>query len=269
MSAQLKSKSSILDSKSVTTNVSSELPISSDPRHNVVRLGSAFAQDAGTGHNSNVNNGPAMDAKTQSDSVDATDQQKQFERALDEKLVKRVQKGDKKAFDLLVVKHQSKVASVVSRYLNDYHEIADVTQEAFIKAYRAINTFRGDSAFYTWMYRIAINCAKNYLVARSRRAPLRDIDVDDPVGAMGSLQLRDQTTPESELSGKQLEVVVHQAISNLAEDLRVAFTLREFDGLSYEEIAQVMDCPVGTVRSRIFRARESVDQAVKPLLSGQ
>lgn len=205
----------------------------------------------------------------QQDSSKQLANDKDLERSADAKLVARVQKGDKRAFDLLVVKYQGRVASVVSRFISDYHEIADVTQEAFIKAYRAIKNFRGDSAFYTWLYRIAINCAKNYLVAKGRRPPSSDLDVDDSPTAANSQQMRDIASPERELNKAQLERVVKDAIAALAEDLKVAFTLREFDGLSYEEIASVMACPVGTVRSRIFRAREAVDKEVRALMSGQ
>lgn len=186
-----------------------------------------------------------------------------FDKSVDAKLVVRVQKGDKRAFDLLVVKYQGRVASVVSRFIRDHHEIADVTQEAFIKAFRAIKSFRGDSAFYTWLYRIAINCAKNYLVAKGRRPPANDVELDDDMQAANGGHLKDIATPESLLHKDQLEEVVHHAISELPEDLKIAFTLREFDGLSYDEIAHVMECPVGTVRSRIFRARESVDSAIQ------
>jgi len=189
-----------------------------------------------------------------------------LDKSVDQKLVVRVQKGDKKAFDLLVIKYQGKVASIVSRYISDHHEISDVTQEAFIKAYRAIGKFRGDSAFYTWLYRISINCAKNYLVAKGRRPPAADVDVDDAANMANGRALKDIASPEAVLSRDQLEVVVKSAISALPEDLSVAFTLREFDGLSYDEIAEVMSCPVGTVRSRIFRARESVDIEIKALM---
>ena len=188
------------------------------------------------------------------------------DRAADHKLVMRVQKGDRRAFDLLVVKYQGRVASIISRYVSDYHEISDVTQETFIKAYRAIARFRGDSAFYTWLYRIAINCAKNYLVAKGRRPPPADIDIDEAEHLSGASRLKDIASPEHVLNRQQLETAVKQAIAGLPEDLRVALTLREFEGLSYEEIAAVMMCPVGTVRSRIFRAREVVDKAVQPIV---
>jgi len=188
------------------------------------------------------------------------------ELSVDQKLVLRVQKGDKKAFDLLVIKYQGKVASIISRYVKDHHEIADVSQEAFIKAYRALERFRGDSAFYTWLYRIAINCAKNYLQAKGRRPPAADVDAVDAENISGNQRLKEIATPENLLNKAQLEKVVNDAILALPEDLRVALTLREFDGLSYDEISEVMDCPVGTVRSRIFRAREAVDKDINQLM---
>lgn len=184
----------------------------------------------------------------------------------DQQLVKRVQQGDKRAFDLLVIKYQHKILAIVGRYVKDNGEVHDVVQETFIKAYRALANFRGDSAFYTWIYRIAINTAKNHLVARGRRPPSRDVDMDEAEFYSGSDSLRDVDTPESELMRDQLEAVVHAAIRALPEDLRTAVTLREMDGLSYEEIAEVMNCPVGTVRSRIFRARESIDKQIEPML---
>ncbi len=181
----------------------------------------------------------------------------------DQQLVERVQQGDKRAFDLLVIKYQHRIAALISRFIRDPDEVQDVAQEAFIKAYRALANFRGDSQFYTWLYRIAINTAKNYLVARNRRPPNDDIEVDDAIFFDGADGLRDIDSPEENLMGEQLMVIVNQAIKDLPEDLRSALTLREYDGLSYEEIAQVMACPVGTVRSRIFRAREAVDLAMK------
>ncbi|MCB1668679.1 MAG: RNA polymerase sigma factor RpoE [Porticoccaceae bacterium] len=186
----------------------------------------------------------------------------------DKQLVKRVQKGDKRAFDLLVLKHQYKVQAIVSRYIKDFDEVNDVTQEAFIKAYRAIARFRGDSQFYTWLYRIAVNTAKNYLVSRNRRPPASDVDVADAEYYSGSDNLKDVGSPEELMYRDELEAVVDDAIKGLPEDLRTAVTLREFEGLSYEEIADVMGCPVGTVRSRIFRARESIDQQVQNLAEG-
>ncbi|CAA0083076.1 ECF RNA polymerase sigma-E factor [BD1-7 clade bacterium] len=187
----------------------------------------------------------------------------------DQQLVKRVQAGDKKAYDLLVLKYQHKIAGLVSRFIFDADEVQDVTQEAFIKAYRALGNFRGDSQFYTWLYRIAINTAKNYLVARNRRPPGVDIDVADAVHFEGESSLKDIATPEASMMSDQLMDVVNQTIKHLPEDLRAALTLREYDGLSYEEIADVMSCPVGTVRSRIFRAREAIDKEIKPLLETQ
>lgn len=187
----------------------------------------------------------------------------------DQQLVARVQKGDKKAFDLLVLKYQHKILSLISRYIRNVDEVQDVAQEAFIKAYRALPNFRGDSAFYTWMYRIAINTAKNHLVARQRRPPAVDIDIDDAEHFTGDFQLKDIENPENILFGGELKQVVERAISALPEDLRTAVTLREFDGLSYEDIATVMDCPVGTVRSRIFRAREAIDRQVKAQMNGE
>lgn len=186
--------------------------------------------------------------------------------ASDQQLVERVQAGDKTAFDLLVIKYQHKIMSLVSRYVRDHAEVQDVTQEAFIKAYKALPRFRGDSAFYTWLYRIAINTAKNYLMAKSRRPPGSDVDLEDAEFYESAGSLRDVASPENELFGEELKAVVNRAIAQLPEDLRTAVTLREFDGLSYEEIADVMECPVGTVRSRIFRAREAIDKALAPLM---
>lgn len=183
----------------------------------------------------------------------------------DNQLVARVQKGDKRAFDLLVLKYQYKVQAIVSRYINDREEVNDVVQEAFIKAYRALSHFRGDSQFYTWLYRIAVNTAKNYLVSRSRRPPASDIDAEEAEYITGSDRLWDADTPENIIYRDELEAVINEAIKNLPEDLRAAVTLREFEGLSYEDIAAIMECPVGTVRSRIFRAREAIDQQVKAL----
>ncbi len=189
------------------------------------------------------------------------------ESVTDKQLVERVQRGDKRAYDLLVLKYQHKIVGLVGRYLRDQDEVQDVTQEAFIKAYRALPRFRGDSAFYTWLYRIAINTAKNHLVSRSRRPPDTDVDVDMEEG-MHQESLSDAVNPENSLATDQLEAVVYKAIEDLAEDLKVAVTLREFEGLSYEEIAEVMDCPVGTVRSRIFRAREAIEKKIAGLEKG-
>jgi RNA polymerase sigma-70 factor, ECF subfamily len=187
----------------------------------------------------------------------------------DQQLVSRVQKGDKRAFDLLVLKYQHRIFSLIARYIRNSDEVQDVAQEAFIKAYRALPNFRGDSAFYTWMYRIAINTAKNHLAARQRRPPGVDIDIDDAEHFDGDYHLKDIETPENILFGNELKRVVELAIGNLPEDLRTAVSLREFDGLSYEDIAAVMDCPVGTVRSRIFRAREAIDRQVKAQMNGE
>ncbi|MCK5880906.1 MAG: RNA polymerase sigma factor RpoE [Sinobacterium sp.] len=186
--------------------------------------------------------------------------------ASDQQLVERVQQGDKRAFDMLVIKYQHKVAALVSRFIHDHSEVQDVTQEAFIKAYRALPNFRGDSQFYTWLYRIAVNTAKNYLVSRGRRPPLSDVDIEDAMYFEGNDRLKDFDNPQNKLSSDELMEKVNHSIKALPEDLRVALTLREYDGMSYEEIADVMDCPVGTVRSRIFRAREAVEQAIQPLL---
>ena len=181
----------------------------------------------------------------------------------DKQLVERVQRGERRAFDLLVAKYQHKIFSLIARYVKDADEVQDVAQEAFIKAYRALPRFRGDSAFYTWLYRIAINTAKNHLVSRSRRPPGSDVELEDAQYMDAGDALRDAESPESTLFGEELHRVVNQALEELPEDLRAAVTLREFDGLSYEEIAQVMECPVGTVRSRIFRARDAIDRSVR------
>lgn len=185
---------------------------------------------------------------------------------IDQELVKRVQAGDKSAFDVLVRKYQHKIANLVSRYIHDPAEVLDVTQDAFLKAYRALPRFRGDSAFYTWLYRIAINTAKNYLVSRDRRPPTGDIDAEDAIYFEAAGALRDNATPERLLLRDEIKATVNDAINKLPSDLRTAITLREMEGLSYEEIATAMDCPVGTVRSRIFRAREAIDKRLKPLL---
>ncbi|SFG45132.1 MULTISPECIES: RNA polymerase sigma factor RpoE [Neptunomonas] len=185
---------------------------------------------------------------------------------IDQQLVERVQAGDKRAFDLLVGKYQHKIIGLVGRYVYDHHEAMDIAQEAFIKAYRALPRFRGDSAFYTWLYRIAINTAKNHLVSRSRRTPDVDVDVADAEYFDGGDELRELENPENSLFRDELELVVKKALDQLPQDLRSALTLREFDGMSYEDIALVMDCPVGTVRSRIFRAREAIDKQIAPLM---
>jgi RNA polymerase sigma-70 factor, ECF subfamily len=184
----------------------------------------------------------------------------------DQELVERVQKGDKRAFDLLVVKYQYKVCGLLSRYVNDQHEIMDVAQESFIKAYRAIHSFRGDSAFYTWLYRIAVNTAKNYLISRSRRPSGNDVELDNDDSFTLYEQLSDVASPDATLNRNRLEAAIYGVIKTLPEELKSAITLREFDGMSYEEVSQVMDCPVGTVRSRIFRAREAIEQHIRPYL---
>ena len=189
------------------------------------------------------------------------------ERNVDRELVQRVQKGEKNAFDVLVRKYQFKIIKLISRYVHDPNEAMDVAQEAFLKAYRALPGFRGESAFYTWLYRIAINTAKNYLVAQGRRPPGSDIDAQDAEQYEGQSLLKEYETPERLLLKDEIEATVFKAIEELPEDLRTAITLRELEGMSYEEIAQAMGCPIGTVRSRIFRARESIDAKLRPLLS--
>jgi RNA polymerase sigma-70 factor, ECF subfamily len=189
------------------------------------------------------------------------------DREIDQQLVERVQRGDKAAFDLLVVKYQRKIFRLLSRLIRDTAEIEDVAQEAFVKAYRALPNFRGDSAFYTWLYRIAINTAKNYLVSQGRRAPTStQSDVEDAETFDDGDHLRDLNTPDSMLVTKQVGDAVNRAIDQLPEDLRTAIVLRELEGLSYEEIAESMQCPIGTVRSRIFRAREAIALELRPIL---
>lgn len=189
------------------------------------------------------------------------------DREVDQQLVERAQRGDKKAFELLVVKYQRKLARLLSRFIRDATEVEDVTQEAFIKAYRALPSFRGDSAFYTWLYRIGINTAKNYLVSLGRRAPtVTGVDSEEAEGIEEGDQLRDLNTPENQMMTRQLAATVNQALQELPEELRTAITLREIDGMSYEEIAQIMNCPIGTVRSRIFRAREAIAERLRPQL---
>ncbi|AEV26811.1 MULTISPECIES: RNA polymerase sigma factor RpoE [Azospira] len=189
------------------------------------------------------------------------------EREIDQKLVERAQSGDKKAFELLVAKYQRKLGRLLSRFIRDPAEVEDVAQEAFIKAYRALPSFRGDSAFYTWLYRIGINTAKNYLVAQGRRAPTStEFDSEEAETFDDGEQLRDINTPENLLLSKQIGETVNAAMDALPEELRTAIMLRELEGLSYEEIAKIMDCPIGTIRSRIFRAREAVATKLRPLL---
>jgi RNA polymerase sigma-70 factor (ECF subfamily) len=188
------------------------------------------------------------------------------ERDVDQELVTRVQQGDNKAFDLLVLKYQSRLSKLVARFLRNPSDVPDVVQEAFIKAYRALPNFRGDSAFYTWLYRIGINTAKNHLVAQSRKSPTNGIDAQEAEDYGASEWLKEYASPEREVLTAELEKTIYQVMSELPPDLREAITLREIEGLSYEEIAEVMDCPVGTVRSRIFRAREAIDNKLAPML---
>jgi RNA polymerase sigma-70 factor (ECF subfamily) len=189
-----------------------------------------------------------------------------IDRPVDDALVERARQGDRRAFDLLVLRYQQKVANLVSRYIRDPSETLDVTQEVFIKAYRALHGFRGDSAFYTWLYRIAINTAKNFLVAQSRRPPGNDLEAETAEQLEVGGRLKEYGTPEHELLTEEIAATIKAAVDELPEDLRTAITLRELEGLSYEEIAEAMSCPIGTVRSRIFRAREAIDKRLKPLL---
>lgn len=184
---------------------------------------------------------------------------------MDQELVRRVQAGDKKAFDLLVMKYQQRIVHVITGFVHDPVEAMDVAQEAFIKAYRAIPNFRGDSAFYTWLYRIAINTAKNYLTAAARRPPQMDVDASEATNYFDAPELKEFETPENKLMSDELENTIHEAIDDLPEDTATAIRLREFEGMSYEEIAQAMDCPIGTVRSRIFRAREAIDKQIQSM----
>ncbi|ENY73742.1 RNA polymerase sigma factor RpoE [Aeromonas diversa] len=186
---------------------------------------------------------------------------------LDEQLVERVQRGDKNAFNLLVRKYQHKVVNLVSRYVSNPGDVPDVAQEAFIKAYRSIGSFRGESAFYTWLYRIAVNTAKNYLTSQGRRPPSSDVEADEAEYYDGGEALTEVSTPENLALTDEIKRTVFATIESLPEDLRTAITLRELEGLSYEEIAEIMECPVGTVRSRIFRAREAIDKKLQPLIA--
>jgi len=189
------------------------------------------------------------------------------DRDIDRQLVARAQRGDKRAFELLVEKYQRKLARLLSRFIRDPHEVEDVTQEAFIKAYRALPAFRGDSAFYTWLYRIGINTAKNYLMAMGRRAPTStEVEAEEAEGFEEAEQLRDINTPESLLLSNEIATTVNATIERLPEELRTAIQMREIEGMSYEDIAKAMDCPIGTVRSRIFRAREAIAEQLRPLL---
>ena len=188
------------------------------------------------------------------------------DRELDQALVERAQKGDKRAFELLVAKYQRKLGRLLSRMVRDAAEVEDITQETFIKAYRALPGFRGESAFYTWLYRIGVNTAKNYLVGRKRQATSTDVLAEDAENYEEGDMLRDVATPDAELQTKQIAQAVNSAVDALPDELRVAITLREIEGMSYEEIAQMMDCPIGTVRSRIFRAREAIAERIRPML---
>lgn len=189
------------------------------------------------------------------------------DRNIDQQLVERAQRGDKQAFGLLVTKYQRKLSRLLSRFVRDPAEVEDVTQEAFIKAYRALPTFRGDSAFYTWLYRIGINTAKNHLVAQGRRAPTTtNLDNEEAESSEDGGSLWEVTTPENQLMSKQIAQTVNDTLQSLPDELRTAITLREIEGLSYEEIANIMECPIGTVRSRIFRAREVIAEKLRPML---
>jgi len=202
----------------------------------------------------------------QTQDVSIGGQARMGERDVDQALVERVQQGDKRAFDLLVLKYQHRVMKLIARLVRNADDVQDVAQEAFIKAYRALKNFRGDSAFYTWLYRIAINTAKNHLVASGRRATDSAVDAQDAEQYESGDWLREYGTPEKELLANEINDVIKNCISELPDDLKEAITLREMEGLSYEDIAAVMDCPIGTVRSRIFRAREAIDAQLKPLL---
>ncbi|MDQ2701830.1 MAG: RNA polymerase sigma factor RpoE [Pseudomonadota bacterium] len=193
----------------------------------------------------------------------------ELSRQMDRELVQRVQDGDSAAFDLLVRKYQHRIVALIGRYVADWSECQDVAQEAFLRAYRALGSFRGDAQFYTWLHRIAVNTAKNHLVASNRRPPTGDIDVADAEQFDSGIRLRDNDTPERELMRQQMEQTVMRAVEALPDELRVAITLREVEGMSYEDIAEKMDCPIGTVRSRIFRAREAIDQELRPLMDNE
>jgi len=184
----------------------------------------------------------------------------------DRQLIDRVKGGEKAAFDLLVLKYQQRIINLVSRFVRNHGDALDITQEAFIKAYRSIPNFRGDSAFYTWMYRIAVNTAKNYLAVQARRSHGLDRDISEMEQIEDNTALKEQATPENLLLREELQATIFRTVDNLPDDLKTAITLREVDGLSYEDIAMVMDCPIGTVRSRIFRAREAIDRDISPLL---
>lgn len=233
------------------------------------QTGTIDDQNHTTSHRKDADRAKSRTMTVQRETADGTDETSQSapksERDIDQALVERVQAGDSRAFDALVIKYQQRVIQLVSRLVNDA-DAPDVAQEAFIKAYRALPNFRGQSAFYTWLYRIAINTAKNFLVSRKRRPLSQDIDVQDAELYGHTEHLSDNSTPEARLLSEEIRQVVAETIAGLPPDLRRAISLREFDGLSYEDIALAMDCPVGTVRSRIFRARAAVDEKLKPLL---
>jgi RNA polymerase sigma-70 factor (ECF subfamily) len=195
-----------------------------------------------------------------------TDIAQQSQPNIDQQLVERVQRGDKSAFNLLVTKYQHKVANLVTRYVKNKSDVPDIVQEAFIKAYRALPNFRGDSAFYTWLYRIAVNCAKNHSVALARKPPSNDIEIDNAESFDDGGALRENASPEKILLTAEIKKVIFSTMQSLPEDLRLSINFREIEGLSYEEIATIMECPVGTVRSRIFRARDAIDKKIRPLL---
>lgn len=203
----------------------------------------------------------------QQDAEDPEDQESFRQLALDQELVRRVQRGESAAFDVLVRKYQHRIVALIGRYIADWSECQDVAQDTFMRAYRAIGNFRGDAQFYTWLHRIAVNTAKNHLVAQKRRPPTDDVEVGDAEAFDTGIRLRDNDTPEREMMRQQIEQAVMRVVEGLPQDLREAISLREVDGLSYEEIAQRMGCPIGTVRSRIFRAREAIDVELRPLLS--
>ena len=205
-------------------------------------------------------------AETRADKLDWKSGMSGVEENTDQQLVDQVIAGNKNAFNLLVMRYQHRVAALIARFVQDPQEVEDVAQEAFIKAYRALPLFRGDSAFYTWLYRIAVNTAKNHLVARSRRPPAHDIEIDEVESTETGTVLHEIESPEGSLSTIELKAAIEAAVDSLPEELKIAFTLREFSGLSYEDITEVMDCPVGTVRSRIFRAREAIDRKIEKLL---
>lgn len=226
---------------------------------------SIMSSKAASGYGNSQGNAKQYDQRVFSQSKGAKAKQNMSDS--DAELVKRVQHGDKRAFDLLVLKYQHKIHSLVGRYVREA-DVPDVAQDAFVKAYRAINKFRSESAFYTWLYRIAVNTAKNHLVSRSRRPPDSDVDIGESDEYSGSNVLQDLATPTNQLQADELAQAIRKALDELPNDLRTAVTLREFDGLSYDSIAEIMDCPVGTIRSRIFRAREAIDSAVRPMMVG-